>query len=122
MGGLAGAEPKERREGSTEVGAAGLPPEKPRYLMGVGLPIDLLEAVRRGVDLFDCILPNKMAQQGYAFTFEGQLRITKQEFRLQQGPIDPACDCSVCRRYSRAYVNHLLKGKHTLGVRMLGLH
>ena len=99
-----------------------LPADRPRYLMGVGLPIDLVEAVRRGVDMFDCIIPTKMAQQAYAFTFEGQLRLTRQVYRLSDEPLDPACDCSVCRRFSRAYLHHLMKGKHNLGARMLGIH
>lgn len=122
IGGLAVGESREEREAMTQLVAARLPREKPRYLMGVGLPMDLLEAVRRGVDLFDCILPTKMAQQGYAFTFDGLVRVTRQEHRLSEAPLDEACDCSVCRRFSRAYVHHLLRGKHHLGARMLGLH
>ena len=122
IGGLAVGESKDEREAMTELATAKLPADKPRYLMGVGLPVDLVEAVRRGVDLFDCILPTKMAQQGHAFTFEGPLRITRQEHRLSDEPLDRACDCSVCRRFSRAYLHHLLRGKHQLGVRMLGMH
>ncbi|HZA52245.1 MAG TPA: tRNA guanosine(34) transglycosylase Tgt, partial [Myxococcaceae bacterium] len=122
IGGLAVGESNEEREAMTELAAAKLPPDKPRYLMGVGLPVDLLEAVRRGVDLFDCILPTKMAQQGHAFTFEGPMRVTRQEHRLSDEPLDGACDCSVCGRFSRAYLHHLLRGKHQLGVRMLGVH
>jgi queuine tRNA-ribosyltransferase len=122
IGGLAVGETREEREAMTELVAARLPRDKPRYLMGVGRPIDLIEAVRRGVDLFDCVLPTKMAQQGHAFTFEGQLRVARQEHRLSDAPLDPACDCSVCRRFSRAYLHHLLNGKHHLGARMLGVH
>jgi queuine tRNA-ribosyltransferase len=122
IGGLAVGETKDEREAMTDLVAARLPRHKPRYLMGVGLPIDLLEAVRRGVDLFDCILPTKMAQQGYAFTFDGRLRLKRREHRLSDAPLEPGCDCAVCRRFSRAYLHHLLTGKHTLGVRMLGVH
>ena len=122
IGGLAVGESRDEREAMTELATSRLPADKPRYLMGVGLPLDLLEAVRRGVDLFDCILPTKMAQQGHAFTFEGKLRVTRREHRLSNEPLDRACDCSVCRRFSRAYLHHLLTGKHQLGVRMLGVH
>ncbi len=122
IGGLAVGETRAEREGMTELCTGLLPQDRPRYLMGVGTPIDLVQAVRRGVDMFDCIIPTKMAQQGYAYTFAGQLRITRQEYRLDDGPICTECDCDVCRRYSRGYVHHLMKGKHMLGSRMLGLH
>lgn len=122
IGGLAVGETKDERETMTELATSLLPEDKPRYLMGVGLPIDLVEAVRRGVDMFDCILPTKMAQQSYAFTFQGQLRLSRQEHRFEEQPLDPECDCPVCARYSRAYLHHLVKGKHQLGSRMLGLH
>jgi queuine tRNA-ribosyltransferase len=122
IGGLAVGESREEREAMTELVTARLPADKPRYLMGVGLPIDLLQAVRRVVDLFDGVVPTKMAQQGHAFTFEGQLRMTRQEHRLSDAPLDTACDCGVCRRFSRAYLHHLLTGKHQLGTRMLGVH
>jgi queuine tRNA-ribosyltransferase len=90
--------------------------------MGVGTPIDLLEAVRRGVDMFDCILPTKMAQQGYAYTFQGLVRTTREVFRLADGPLDPTCDCAVCLKFSRRYLHHLMRGKHPLGSRLLALH
>jgi queuine tRNA-ribosyltransferase len=122
IGGLAVGETKHERETMTELATALLPKDKPRYLMGVGTPIDLLEAVRRGVDMFDCIIPTKMAQQGYAYTFQGLVRITRQVYRLDEAPLDGTCACAVCRRYSRAYLHHLMRGKHTTGSRMLGLH
>jgi queuine tRNA-ribosyltransferase len=122
IGGLAVGETRDERESMTELCTALLPGDRPRYLMGVGTPIDLVEAVRRGVDMFDCIIPTKMAQQGYGYTFGGQLRVTRQEYRLDEGPLCTECDCPVCATYSRAYVHHLLKGKHQLGSRMLGLH
>ena len=102
--------------------AASLPQDKPRYLMGVGTPTDLLEAVLRGVDMFDCIIPTKMAQQGYAYTFQGLVRITRQVFRLSDEPLDATCDCYVCKRYTRGYLQHLMRGKHHLGSRMLSIH
>jgi queuine tRNA-ribosyltransferase len=122
VGGLAVGETKPEREEMTERVTQQLPQDRPRYLMGVGTPIDLLEAVRRGVDMFDCIIPTKMAQQGYAYSFDGQVRVTRDVFRHASQPIDPRCDCRVCRTYSLGYLNHLLKGKHRLGTRLLALH
>ena len=123
IGGLAVGETRDERESMTELATSLLPADKPRYLMGVGTPTDLLEAVRRGVDMFDCIIPNKMAQQSYAYTFqEGQIRLARTAYKLEEGPIDNECDCSICRIYTRAYVHHLISGKHSLGSRMIGIH
>jgi queuine tRNA-ribosyltransferase len=122
IGGLAVGETKEERETMTERVTASLPTDKPRYLMGVGTPMDLVEAVMRGVDMFDCIIPTKMAQQGYAYTFEGLVRITRMVFRLDDAPLDAACDCYVCKGYTRGYLHHLMRGKHHLGSRMLSIH
>ncbi len=99
-----------------------LPADRPRYLMGVGTPMDLLEAVLRGVDMFDCIIPTKMAQQAYAYTFQGLVRITRQVFRLDDAPLEAGCDCPVCTRYTRGYLHHLMKGKHAVGSRLLAVH
>jgi len=122
IGGLAVGETKEERETMTERVTASLPTDKPRYLMGVGTPMDLVEAVMRGVDMFDCIIPTKMAQQGYAYTFQGLVRITRMVYRLDDSPLDAACDCYVCKRYTRGYLQHLMRGKHHLGSRMLSIH
>jgi queuine tRNA-ribosyltransferase len=122
IGGLAVGEGKEDREAMTLRATRSLPQDKPRYLMGVGTPTDLIEAVARGVDMFDCIIPTKMAQQGYAYTFEGLVRTTRQVYRLSDEPLDASCDCLVCKRYSRGYLQHLMRGKHHLGSRMLSLH
>ena len=122
IGGLAVGETKEERETMTERVTASLPTDKPRYLMGVGTPMDLVEAVMRGVDMFDCIIPTKMAQQGYAYTFGGLVRITRMVYRLDDSPLDPACDCLICKRYTRGYLQHLMRGKHHLGSRMLSIH
>jgi len=122
IGGLAVGETNEERKTMTARAAASLPQDKPRYLMGVGTPTDLLEAVLRGVDMFDCIIPTKMAQQGYAYTFQGLVRITRQAFRLSDEPLDAMCDCYVCKRYSRGYLQHLMSGKHHTGSRMLSVH
>jgi queuine tRNA-ribosyltransferase len=122
IGGLAVGESKQEREDICAHTAAQLPVHKPRYLMGVGTPLDLVECVRRGVDMFDCIIPTKMAQQGYAYTFSGLLRVTREVFRLSDEPLDRTCDCRACARYSRGYINHLLKGKHALGPRLMAIH
>ncbi|WP_044192150.1 tRNA guanosine(34) transglycosylase Tgt [Hyalangium minutum] len=122
IGGLAVGESKEERETMTARVTASLPTDKPRYLMGVGTPMDLVEAVMRGVDMFDCIIPTKMAQQGYAYTFQGLVRITRMVYQLDDSPLDPACDCYVCKRYTRGYLQHLMRGKHHLGSRMLSIH
>ena len=122
IGGLAVGEERDELYSVTEHTAAKLPADKPRYLMGVGTPRDLLESVRRGIDMFDCIIPTKMAQQGYAYSFEGQVRITRQVFRLSDEPLAPGCDCPVCKLHSRGYLHHLMTGKHTLGSRLLSVH
>ena len=122
IGGLAVGESRELLYEMTQHTAPLLPKHKPRYLMGVGTPIDLVEAVNAGVDMFDCIVPPKMAQQGYAYTFEGQLRLTRSEYRLADEPLDPTCPCPVCRRFSRSYLRHLTHGNHSLGARYLSIH
>ncbi len=122
IGGLAVGEKREDLYAMTAHTAQLLPQDKPRYLMGVGTPIDLLESVRCGVDMFDCIIPTKMAQQGYVYTFQGLVRITRQVYRLSDGPLDPSCDCPVCQQHSRGYLHFLMSGKHTLGSRLLSVH
>lgn len=122
VGGLAVGEGREIRNEICELSTGLLPASKPRYLMGVGTPNDLLDCVRRGIDMFDCIIPTKMAQQGYAYTFTGLLRVTRSVFRLDDGPIDPSCHCFVCTRYTRGYLHHLMRGTHALGARLLAIH
>lgn len=122
VGGLAVGEGKTARNEMCALTTALLPRDRPRYLMGVGTPGDLLDGVASGIDMFDCILPTKMAQQGYAYTFQGVLRTTRDRFRLDAAPLDPSCGCAVCRRYSRGYLHHLTRGKHALGTRLLGIH
>jgi queuine tRNA-ribosyltransferase len=122
IGGLAVGESRELLYSMTQHTAPLLPANKPRYLMGVGTPIDLVEAVNAGVDMFDCIVPPKMAQQGYAYTFEGQLRLSRNEYRLADEPIDSTCQCPVCKRYTRSYLRHLAHGNHHLSSRLLSVH
>jgi queuine tRNA-ribosyltransferase len=99
-----------------------LPRECPRYLMGVGFPEDLVEGVRRGVDLFDCVAPTRMGRNGAAFTRDGRLNIKRAEFRADPAPLDAECDCTACTRFSRAYLRHLFTADEILGLRLLSLH
>src|SRR3954471_2197322 len=99
-----------------------LPAERPRYLMGVGFPEDLVEGVRRGVDLFDCVAPTRMGRNGTVFTRDGRVNIKRAEFRADRRPIDPECNCACCARFSRAYVRHLFVSDEMLGLRLLSLH
>ena len=122
IGGLAVGEEKHEREDMCEVAAAMLPSDRPRYLMGVGTPLDLLEAVHRGVDMFDCIIPNKVAQFGTAFTSRGILQLRRSVYKFSEDKLDPACACPVCQKYSRAYLHHLTKTQEPLGWTLLGQH
>ena len=122
IGGLAVGETKQEREDFTELSTSLMPEDRPRYLMGVGTPIDLLEAVYRGVDMFDCIIPTAYAQQSFAFTSAGQLRLERQVHKFQEEAIDENCDCYTCTNYSRAYIHHLMKAKENLGAQLLSIH
>ncbi len=122
IGGLAVGETKQEREDFTELSAELLPAQKPRYLMGVGTPIDLLEAVHRGVDMFDCIIPSAYAKQGKAYTSQGMLKLERSCYKFQDIPLDPTCACPTCQIYSRAYLHHLRKTDETLGWQLLSYH
>lgn len=122
IGGLAVGESKEEREEFCAFTADLMPVNKPRYLMGVGTPIDLLEAVAKGVDMFDCILPTSLAQRGVAFTWTGKLQVKHESNQLSNEPLDSECDCRTCKRYSRAYLYHLHKAGEPLGWQLLSLH
>jgi len=122
IGGLAVGEGKREREDTCEVAAAMLPADKPRYLMGVGTPLDLLEAVHRGVDMFDCIIPNKVAQFGTAYTSRGILQLRRSTYKFSEERLDPECRCPVCAKYSRGYLHHLTKTQEPLGWTLLGQH
>jgi queuine tRNA-ribosyltransferase len=122
LGGLAVGEPAALRWEMVERGDHDLPRERPRYLMGVGQPEDLLEAVHRGCDLFDCVLPTRGARHGNVYTRAGRLSIKARAFAEDPGPLDPECDCRVCRRVSRAYVRHLFQVGEFLGPRMVSHH
>jgi queuine tRNA-ribosyltransferase len=122
IGGLSVGEPKEEMLHVLDMLMPHMPEDKPRYLMGVGTPEDLVEAVRRGVDMFDCVLPTRNARNGYLFTSSGMLRIRNSQYQLDTRPLDDACDCYTCRNYSRAYLRHLDKTGEILGSRLNTIH
>lgn len=122
IGGLSVGEPKEDMYRILELTHSLLPLDKPRYLMGVGTPEDLLEGVRRGVDMFDCVLPTRLARHGTAYTKTGKITVRNANFAEDFDPIDANCDCYVCRNYSRAYIRHLLKAGEILALRLLSYH
>jgi queuine tRNA-ribosyltransferase len=122
IGGLAVGEEREEREAITALVTALLPEDRPRYLMGVGTPHDILEAVHRGVDMFDCILPTAWAQHGRVFTSTGELDLRKGLFKLADEALDPSCPCEACTRYSRGYLHHLVKCQEPLGWQLLANH
>ncbi len=122
IGGLAVGESKTQREDTCEFTTDLMPRDRPRYLMGVGTPLDILEAVHRGVDMFDCIIPTQVAQRGGVFTSRGYLQLRRGVHKFSEERLDPACGCPTCGRYSRAYLHHLTKTKETLGWQLLGQH
>ncbi len=122
IGGLAVGEPQEERELTLDVTTPKLPTDKPRYLMGVGRPEDIVEAVRRGVDMFDCVMPTRNARNGHLFTRHGVLKIRNQRYLSDTQPIDPDCGCYACQHYSRAYIKHLQKCNEILGHRLTTTH
>jgi queuine tRNA-ribosyltransferase len=122
IGGLAVGETKSEREDFTAVATEMLPENLPRYLMGVGTPIDILEAVHRGVDMFDCIIPNQYAQRGLAFTSRGNFQLRRSVYKFSEERLDAKCDCLTCTNYSRAYLHHLMKTEEPLGWHLLALH
>ena len=99
-----------------------LPEDKPRYLMGVGEPVDIIEGVRRGIDMFDCVLPTRIARHGNAFTRNGKLNIKNAKFKEDFTPIEENCDCYACKHYTRAYIRHLITAQETFGARLLSIH
>ncbi|MGM9680823.1 MAG: tRNA guanosine(34) transglycosylase Tgt [Eubacteriales bacterium] len=122
IGGLAVGEEADEMYRIIEAVEAHMPADKPRYLMGVGTPQNILEAVYRGVDFFDCVMPSRNARHGNLFTWEGKLTILNQKYKLDSGPISKSCGCPVCRRYSKAYIRHLLKADEMLGMRLCVMH
>ena len=122
IGGLAVGEPAEVMYDIIENVTPEMPSTKIRYLMGVGTPVNILNAVERGVDLFDCVMPSRNARHGHLFTSKGIININNQKYETDMTPIDENCDCPVCKRYSKAYIRHLLKAKEMLSQRLLVMH
>ena len=122
IGGLSVGEPEAERNAVLDAALPELPTSAPRYLMGVGTPADIVAAVRRGVDLFDCVIPTRHARNGFLYTSEGVLKLRNARFRTDTGPLDPACDCYTCRHYSRAYLHHLDRCREMLGPRLNTIH
>jgi queuine tRNA-ribosyltransferase len=122
VGGLSVGESKADMSAMLDVTVPELPEDKPRYLMGVGLPEDLIEGVARGVDLFDCVVPSRHGRTGSLFTGAGRVVIKQAQYTRDERPIDPDCGCPVCKRYSRAYLHHLFNVKEMLGARLNTIH
>ncbi|MEE0897900.1 MAG: tRNA guanosine(34) transglycosylase Tgt [Acutalibacteraceae bacterium] len=122
IGGLAVGETTEVMYEIIENVTPEMPQNKIRYLMGVGTPVNILNAVERGIDLFDCVMPSRNARHGHLFTTKGIININNQKYERDMTPIDEDCDCPVCRRYSKAYIRHLLKAKEMLSQRLLVMH
>lgn len=122
IGGLSVGEPKPVMHRILELLGPRLPADRPRYLMGVGFPEDLLEAIARGVDLFDCVAATRNGRHGSAWTADGKVNIRRSDLRLSDDPLDADCDCPTCRTYPRAYLRHLFVAEEMLGLRLLSLH
>ncbi len=122
IGGLSVGEAKPDMYAMLETMDQSLPRNRPRYLMGVGFPEDLIEGVRRGVDLFDCVAPTRMGRNGTAFTSNGRVNVKRAEFRADPRPLDERCRCPLCSRFSRAYLRHLVTSDEIMGLRLLSLH
>ena len=122
IGGLAVGETHQEMYDTIEAVEEHMPKDKPRYLMGVGTPCNIIEGVARGVDFFDCVMPARNGRHGHLFTWNGVINIKNEKYARDEQPIDPQCDCPVCRRYSRAYVRHLFKAEEMLAMRLAVAH
>ena len=122
IGGLSLGETLEQMNESVLAVTENLPEEKPRYFMGLGTPVEMLNAIERGVDMFDCVWPTRVARNGMAMTSTGRVNIKNAEYRTQDKPLDPACDCYTCQRYSRAYLCHLYRSAELTSHRLMSIH
>ncbi len=122
IGGLSVGEPHEERDRVLDFTVPELPEDRPRYLMGVGRPEDIIAGVVRGIDMFDCVMPTRNARNGYLFTSRGVLKIRNARYEQDTRPIDPACDCQACCNYSRSYIRHLERCNEILGARLMTMH
>ena len=122
IGGLAVGETHQEMYDTIAAVEEYMPKDKPRYLMGVGTPANIIESVARGVDFFDCVMPSRNGRHGHLFTWSGVMNMNNQKYRNDPDPIDPSCSCPVCRRYSRAYLRHLFKAQEPLALRLAVIH
>ena len=122
IGGVSVGEPEKEMMRAVESAEPFLPKDKPRYAMGLGTPPQLLEMIARGMDMFDCVLPTRLARNGTAFTDTGTLNLKNAEFALDKRPIEENCTCDACREFSRGYIRHLIKAEEILGLRLITLH
>ncbi|NOY71832.1 MAG: tRNA guanosine(34) transglycosylase Tgt [Gammaproteobacteria bacterium] len=122
IGGLSVGEPKDEMRAVLESITPDMPEQQPRYLMGVGTPVDIIEAVRRGIDMFDCVMPTRNARNGHLFVRQGEIRIRNARYERDTRPLDEACGCYTCQYYSRAYLKHLDRSKEMLGARLNTIH
>ena len=122
IGGTSVGEGKDVMYKMIEDGIRYLPEDKPRYLMGVGEPIDILEGVERGIDMFDCVLPTRLARHGHAFTRDGKINLKNAKYKEDFTPVDNNCDCYACKHYTKAYIRHLIVANETLGQSLLSIH
>ena len=122
IGGLSVGETKPEMTRILRHTAPRLPADRPRYLMGVGTPADIVEAVAAGIDMFDCVLPTRNARNGWLYTSAGVVKLRNSRYREDLGPLDPACDCYTCRNFTRAYLHHLQRVNEILGARLNTLH
>jgi queuine tRNA-ribosyltransferase len=122
VGGLSVGESREEMLEMLALVAPGLPAEKPRYFMGIGDPVGILQVISLGVDMFDCVLPTRLARHGMALTVDGRINLKNARYRRDFGPLDPECSCEACIGYSRAYISHLVRENEMLGHRLVTLH
>ena len=122
LGGFSVGEPIEIMHSLLKKVAYKMPVDKPRYLMGVGTPLDLVIAIDNGIDMFDCVIPTRVARNGTMYTWQGKLSIKQSRFRQDPGPLDPECDCYTCKNYSRAYLRHLFNTGEILSARLNTIH
>jgi queuine tRNA-ribosyltransferase len=122
IGGVSVGEPEEEMMRAVESGAQFLPENKPRYAMGLGTPPQLLELIARGMDMFDCVLPTRLARNGTAFASSGTFNLKNAEFARDKNPIEQDCACQACQEYTRGYIRHLIKAEEILGLRLITLH
>ena len=122
MGGVSVGEPEAEMMLAVENSEPFLPADKPRYAMGLGTPPQIVEMVARGIDMFDCVLPTRIARNGTAFTERGTVNLKNAPFTMDKGPIEEGCECPACRGFSRGYIRHLVKAEEILGLRLITLH